>query len=170
DEIGLTQRDDDGFRLLPDGRPLTIIVDTAGQVPEESDVLELIRDSWGRIGVRLFTKPFVRRLFRNRVFGGNSTMPLPPGLDNRLPTAESTSVELAPVDQNDREWPNWGQFWQSRGVSGQAPDTPEGKAMLELLGRWTAAIDDASRRQVWEQMLALYTDQVFTIGTVAAGA
>src|SRR5439155_10240129 len=74
DEIGLVQRDTDGFRLLPDGRPLTIIVDTAGQVPEEGDVLELIRDSWRRIGVRLFTKPFVRDVFRNRVFAGDSIM------------------------------------------------------------------------------------------------
>ena len=168
DEIGLTQRDDDGFRLLPDGRPLTIIVDTAGQVPEESDVLELIRDSWGRIGVRLFTKPFVRDVFRNRVFAGNSIMSVWTGLDNGLPTAASTPAELAPVDQNDLEWPKWGQFWQSHGVSGQAPDTPEGRALLELLGRWTAATDDASRAEVWDQMLALYTDQVFTIGTVAA--
>ena len=32
DEVGLTKRDDKGFRLLPDGRPLTVIVDTAGQI------------------------------------------------------------------------------------------------------------------------------------------
>ena len=31
DEIGLTERDNKGIRLLPDGRPLTIIVETAGE-------------------------------------------------------------------------------------------------------------------------------------------
>ncbi|MEO0981005.1 MAG: ABC transporter substrate-binding protein, partial [Pseudomonadota bacterium] len=31
DEIGLTERNDDGVRLLPDGRPLEIIVETAGE-------------------------------------------------------------------------------------------------------------------------------------------
>ena len=45
DEIGLTQRDGEDFRLLPDGRPLSILVDTANQIPEESDVLELIREN-----------------------------------------------------------------------------------------------------------------------------
>ena len=70
DEIGLTKRDDEGFRLLPDGRPLTVIVDTSNQTSEESDVLELIRDDWAKIGVRLFTKPSVRDVFRNRIFDG----------------------------------------------------------------------------------------------------
>ena len=35
DEIGLTNRNDDGLRLLPDGRPLAIVVETTGQSPEE---------------------------------------------------------------------------------------------------------------------------------------
>ena len=47
----LTERSDDGLRLMPDGRPLQIIVETAGENTEEVDVLELIHDSWRRIGV-----------------------------------------------------------------------------------------------------------------------
>ena len=49
DELGLTKRDDDGMRLLPDGRPLQIIVETAGESTEESDVLELVRDTWAEL-------------------------------------------------------------------------------------------------------------------------
>ena len=49
DEIGLTKRDSDGFRLLPDGRPLTVIVDTSGLTSEEPDVLELIRGKSARV-------------------------------------------------------------------------------------------------------------------------
>ena len=48
DEIGLTKRDGRGVRLLPDGRPLEIIVETAGEDTEQTDVLELVRDSWLR--------------------------------------------------------------------------------------------------------------------------
>jgi peptide/nickel transport system substrate-binding protein len=90
------------------------------------------------------------------------------GLDNGLPTADSSPRELAPVDQNDLEWPKWGQYWQTRGVSGEPPDTPEGKTLLDLLARWTAATDNAVRTDIWEKMLTIFTDQVFTIGTVAA--
>ena len=168
DEMGLTQRDDEGFRLLPDGRSFTIVVDTAGQVPEESDVLELIRDSWGELGIHLFTKPFVRDVFRNRVFAGDSIMSVWTGLENGLPTAAFSPSELAPVDQNDLEWPKWGQYYETRGMSGQAPDLPEAKQLMALLDQWDSATDDAARADIWEKMLAIYTDQVFTIGTIAS--
>ncbi|MGH6891956.1 MAG: ABC transporter substrate-binding protein, partial [Dongiaceae bacterium] len=64
DEMGLTKRSDDGFRQLADGRPMVIIVDTAGESTEESDILQLVRDSWRKVGVDLFTKPSEREVFR----------------------------------------------------------------------------------------------------------
>ena len=44
DEIGLKERDSRGMRLLKDGRPVEIIVETAGEGAEHTDVLELVRD------------------------------------------------------------------------------------------------------------------------------
>jgi peptide/nickel transport system substrate-binding protein len=166
--VGLTRRGDGGFRLLPDGRLMTIIVDLAGQVPEESDVLEMIRDSWAELGVRLFTKPFARDVFRNRIFAGDSIMSVWTGLENGLPTAEFSPSELAPVDQNNLEWPKWGQYYQTHGLSGEPPSLPEAKELVELLDQWQAADDIAARAEVWEKMLSIFTNQVFTIGTVAA--
>ena len=46
DEMGLGKRDSRGTRMLPDGRPMEIIVETAGESTEQVDVLELIADSW----------------------------------------------------------------------------------------------------------------------------
>ena len=41
DEMGMTKRDGRGVRLLADGRPLEIIVETAGEETEHTDVLQL---------------------------------------------------------------------------------------------------------------------------------
>jgi peptide/nickel transport system substrate-binding protein len=169
DEIGLTKRDDGGFRLLPDGRPLTVIVDTSNQTSEEPDVLELIRDDWAKIGVRLFTKPSVRDVFRNRVFAGESVMSVWTGLENGLATADSNPGELAPVSQQSLEWPRWGQYWETGGASGEAPDLPKAKELMDLMAQWRSAEDSATRQAIWNRMLEIYTDQVFTIGTVANG-
>src|SRR3546814_20589878 len=49
DELGL-ERGSDGIRTLPDGRPLAIVVETAGESSEETDVLQLIHDSWLKAG------------------------------------------------------------------------------------------------------------------------
>jgi len=74
DEMGLTHRDDRGLRTLPDGRPLAIIVETAGENTEETDVLQLVHDSWLQIGVKLYSKPQSRDILRNRVFAGEAVM------------------------------------------------------------------------------------------------
>lgn len=45
DELGLDKRSSAGIRLLPDGQPVEIIVETAGEWREVADVLELISAS-----------------------------------------------------------------------------------------------------------------------------
>jgi len=46
DEVGLTKKDSQGFRLLPDGRPATIVVEHASEETEDNDALALIADNW----------------------------------------------------------------------------------------------------------------------------
>src|SRR5258708_30868100 len=76
DELGLANRDSAGMRLLPDGRPCAIVVENSGESREKSDVLELVRDSWRRVGVQLYSKPAQLTLFRRRVFSGDALMAL----------------------------------------------------------------------------------------------
>jgi peptide/nickel transport system substrate-binding protein len=167
DEIGLTQRDDDDIRLLPDGRPLEIIVEHTGQSPEESDVLELIRDGWNHAGISMFTKLSDRDTFRNRVFAGDTVMSVWTGLENGLPTPDMIPWELAPTSQQQLQWPMWGQYVEANGAAGQTVDMPEARKLQELLKDWYGASDTQTRESIWRDMLQLFTDQVFTIGTVA---
>ena len=57
DNLGLTKYNSRGVRLLPDGRPMEIIVETAGEDSEQADVLELVHDSWMQVGIKIYTKP-----------------------------------------------------------------------------------------------------------------
>ncbi len=166
DDIGLTKRNGDGLRLLPDGRPLEIVVDTAGESTEETDVLELIRDSWKAAGIALFSRPSTREVFRKRVFSGQSMMAVWPGLSNGLPTADMSPEELAPLKQEQLQWPLWGNYVESKGKGGEAPTLPEAKELLDLFGAWQRAPDRAERDRIWRRMLAIHADQQFTIGTV----
>ena len=72
DEIGLQRDGEDGPRRLPDGRLMEIIVESAGEGTEESDILRLIADSWAKLGISLFTKVEQREVFRNRIFAGET--------------------------------------------------------------------------------------------------
>jgi peptide/nickel transport system substrate-binding protein len=167
DEIGLTKRNSAGIRLLPNGKPLEIIVETAGESSEEADVLELIRSDFALIGIKMFTRPSQREVFRNRIFAGETAMSVWQGLENGLPTAGMSPWEIAPTSQQQLQWPQWGQFIETKGEAGEAADLPEAQALLDLLEQWRQAADEEAREQIWHEMLSIFTDQAYTIGTVA---
>ena len=167
DDIGLTKRNGDGIRLLPDGRPLEIIVETAGENLEESDVLELIRDSWRQIGVKLFTKPSQREVMRNRIFAGETVMSMFFGNENGIPTPYSSPEEFVPIHQQSLEWPMWGQYYETHGNAGEPVDMEEPKRLLELYEKWIAAKTREEKVAAWEEILKINADQVYTIGLIA---
>jgi peptide/nickel transport system substrate-binding protein len=43
---------------------------------------------------------------------------------------------------------------------------PEAARLVELLGEWRSAITTEERAAAWHEMLSIYTDQVFSIGTI----
>jgi len=167
DEIGLSERDRRGVRLLPDGRPVDLIVESAGESTEETDVLELIRDSWSKIGIKLHTKPLQREVFRNRIFAGRTQMAIWTGLENALPNVDMSPVELAPMKQHHLQWPKWGQYVQTKGLSGEPVDVPEAAELLDLYHAWERATGHTEREEIWHRMLQIHSDQVFTLGVIA---
>jgi peptide/nickel transport system substrate-binding protein len=167
DVIGLTKRTDDGVRLLPDGRPMEIVVEGSGESTEQSDVLELIRDSWRQAGIRLFAKPLQLTLFRRRVFSGETLMSIDKGIENGLANAASSPWEFAPTSQQQLEWPKWGQYYETKGMAGEAPDLPSAVRLKELYQAWLGATSPQAQTQTWQEILQVWADEVFSLGTVA---
>ena len=166
DEIGLTGRGSDGYRLLPDGRPLEIIVEAASEGSEYTDAMRLIKDSWRRIGVRLFQKNTRREMFRRRVYSGLTHIAMWSGIDYANVRAENPPLELAPTDQVQLQWSQWGLYHASKGRSGQKPTDPGAIRLIELLRRWEAAESAGQRQDAWRRMLEIYADRVYSIGIV----
>jgi peptide/nickel transport system substrate-binding protein len=167
DEIGLTERTSDGLRKLPDGRPLELVVETAGEETEQSDVLELVHESLLNLGIKIHTRPSQREVFRNRIFSGETLLSIWFGLENGIPTADMSPSEFAPTSQQQLQWPKWGQYYETKGQAGEPPDMPEAARLLELFEAWRAAPDVQKRREIWDQMLAIYSDQVYSIGLIS---
>ena len=167
DALGLTERDDRGVRLLPNGAPMEIIIETAGESTEQTDVLELIHDSWLDVGIKVYSKPLQREVLRNRIFAGTTLMSIWFGMENGLPTADMSPSELAPTDQNHLQWPKWGQYYQSNGKAGESIDMDIPRRLASLNESWVVAEDTKARETIWREMLDLFTDNVFTIGLVA---
>ncbi len=167
DELGLTERDDNNIRLLPDGRPLEIIVESAGEDSDQVDVLQLIGDSWIKLGVKLFTKPTRREVLRRHALAGSTIMSIWFGLENGVPTANSSPDELTPSRDDQLQWPKWGHNQISQGKGGEPVDLPIGKKLVALNNAWVEAKSDQERQNIWHNILEINADQVFTIGLVA---
>jgi peptide/nickel transport system substrate-binding protein len=169
DEMGL-KRGADGVRRLPDGRPMEIIVETAGESTEQTDVLEMIRETWREAGIKLFSKPQQRDVLRNRVFSGEALMSVWSGFENGIPTADTSPDELAPTSQQQLQWPRFGQHFETGGKSGEAPDIAEAVELMKLFGAWRRAATREERAKIWHRMLAIHSEQQFTIGVVSGVA
>lgn len=168
DAAGYDKRDSAGVRLLPDGRPMQIIVESAGESELETDVLELITDHWREIGVALFIRVSQRDIFRSRAMAGEVIMAAWTGMDNGVPTADMSPSALAPTADDQMAWPQWGTHYVTHGEAGTAPDHPEALAQLQRFKAWERSSTHAEKTAIWHEMLAAHADQVFAIGTVNA--
>ena len=169
DEAGYDKRDADGWRLLPDGRKMEIIVETAGESSQETDILQLITDHVSEVGIAMFVKPGQRDILRRRVGNGEVVMSTWEGLNRGLATPEMNPEELAPVSPVQGQWPSWGRYWETKGGAGEAPSLPEVQRLSELYKSWTIAATREDQEKIWSEMLSIFTDQVYTIGIVAGG-
>lgn len=167
DEMGLTERTPAGLRLLPDGRPMEFVVETAGERQEVENALAIVTDTWRELGIKLILRPLDRDILRNRVYAGVSMAAIWFGWDNGLPNTGTSPKYLAPTNQEFFAWPKWGQYYQTKGEAGEAPDLPSAQRLMELLYVWNHTTDTDKRRAVWDEMLGIHADQQFGIGILS---
>lgn len=167
DDMGLFMRNSAGIRLLPDGRPMEFVIETAGERQEVENALAIITDSWRDLGIKLIMRPLDRDILRNRVFSGVTMASVWFGWDNGIPQVYTPPSYLAPTDQTFLSWPKWGQFYQTRGRAGEPADIEAAERLMALSEAWDRATDDAERSRVWREMLQIHADQQFAIGILS---
>ncbi len=168
DEIGLTERGPNHVRLLPDGRPLEIVVENAGEDPQQVDMLELLAETWSEVGIRLLIRTTSREVMRNRTYAGEAQVTVWSGWDNGVAAADMSPGILAPTRQDTLNWPKWGQYYQTAGEAGEPVDMPEAEALMTLYEQWLSSTSAEERSRIWLEMLAIHADQQFIIGIVSS--
>ncbi len=168
DEMGLTERQGDGTRKLPDGRPLEIIVESAGERQSEIDALELIKEGWREIGIKLFVKPSQRDSLRNRAYSGDLVMAVWEGFENGLPTPATNPVGFVPASVDMFTWYGWGDYYETGGRTGEKIDYAPAQRLFDLYQAWLVSTSDEERTKIWHEILDIHADEVFSIGVVSS--
>lgn len=166
DEVGLARRAADGIRLLPDGRRLEFTIETAGESTEETDILDLIKQDLYAVGIKIYPRSTQRDVFRRRIVAGQTIMSAWAGMDNGLVSADMEPDALAPTSSAQFNWPRWGQFLETGGREGEAPDGAEVRELVALYNDWRASATQQQRRGIWQRMLQINAEQLFAIGVV----
>lgn len=167
DDMGFTIRRGDGIRILADGRPMRVLVETAGERQEVENALQIIADTWRDIGIELVMRPLDRDILRQHVFSGQTMAAVWFGWDNGIPTANTSPEYLAPRAQDFFAWPKWGQFYQTNGEAGEPVDMPKPARLMHLALEWEKSDNQAERVAIWEEMLKIHADEKYAIGILA---
>lgn len=163
DEMGLTSRDKDGFRLRPDGKTLTVVVEVMRDRFDFVDALELIKSYWEKVGVKTLIKAEERPLMFTRIraaehdaavyFTGGGLNPL---LEGRyiIPCANLTANVHAPL---------WGLWYATGGKSGEEPPK-EVKRQMELFDKARVTVSMSGQRKYMEEILKVNAQNLYVIG------
>jgi peptide/nickel transport system substrate-binding protein len=163
DEIGLDQKNDEGFRLRPDGEVLDITMLAVEAFGPWADVGELAAQYWQAVGVKAQVEVVERSLYYERMRANEMQI----GIWN-TGGAEHTFTYpywASAYSNGSRIGPVYGLWWTSGGQSGEEP--PEGplhRVMdLHEEGKGVLAEDRAALGQ---EIFRINCEELWTIGTI----
>ncbi len=117
DEMGLTERNSQGYRKRPDGKVLRLNIDSNEQTGCV-DGLQLVAQYWQRIGIKAELKIRKRSLWFDRVSAGLHDIDAWWALDREVPL---TRLALFPRTSRHALGAQWGLWYQTGGKDGEEP-------------------------------------------------
>ncbi len=163
DEVGLSRRDEENFRLRSDGKPLSLTIEvTVSPGGAQLDELELIKIYWEKAGIRTYIKNLERSLFTVRVSAG-----LP-----EISIWEASIINplfdpswIAPVFGD--HWPaEYVRWFSSDGKSGKKPVDENINRLVELWREASKTVDENERTKLVNEIIELHKENLWFVGTV----
>ncbi|MBI5668511.1 MAG: ABC transporter substrate-binding protein [Chloroflexi bacterium] len=160
DEMGMTERDGENFRLRPDGQPFSLIIsDVNDAIPEKMS--ELIKEYWDAVGIRTIVTATDRTLMGQQ-FTSGEYMVAGWAMDGAAESAVSIGVNGY---LQGWQWaPEWNAWYTSRGAEGEEP--PENvKRMFELY-RNVPIMSVEEQRAALTEIFDIWEEGLWRIGTI----
>lgn len=170
DKAGVTEKDADGFRTMPDGSALTIVLDVpAAVMPEWPTAASMVSDMWKEVGIRMSVNTIDRTLFYDRKLGAANEHDAGTwGGDGGLAVESIDPRWYMPFSAESIWATAWADFYTSDGVEGEEPDIPEALEQIELMWKHAQTPDPEERDEIFRQVLAIAKEQYWGIGICSA--
>jgi peptide/nickel transport system substrate-binding protein len=160
------QKDGNGIRLGPDGKPIAFQVEAATAQADQIDALNLIQGYWRKVGVDMQVKAEDRSLFITRK-NANEADALAWGGDGGLRDALLAPLYYLPFDTDSLFAAAWATWFRPRADAKTAPEEPTSaaaKQQMDLYRQLEATGDPAKQTELLRQILAIAAEQFWVMG------
>lgn len=168
DSLGLSKKDAEGFRLRTDGkgRLRVEITTVGGQFLQFTQIAEMMREQWRKIGIQAEVNEIERGLAITRI-GANeiqTTLWQNDGTEHFFVFPAHLFPFQAAGLGGSNMGPLWAQWFRSNGKQGKEPSAP----MQKLMTLWQKAfgVPEAERVQLGKELWRIAVEEQWAIGTV----
>ncbi len=165
DELGLTERDAEGFRMAPNGEKLLLIISATTSWPPETPVLmELVRGYWGSVGINATVAPEDGALWGTRHNNGEHDVAARGGHFGGGPVHPTLNANTFAL--SGWQWsPEWAKWLDTNGEEGSEPPD-EVKQLRVLRDQILGEADAEVRNTLMQQVFEIHMDNLWSIGLV----
>ena len=162
DDIGLDKRDAEGFRLMPSGKPLSLVVELTSDMPQWPAISELVKEYWDDVGVRTVLKVQNRELLGTRGGAGETQV---------YTWVVDGFSEYAFISGRGGNYlyswtwaPLWQSWWTSDGESGTEPPAE----MVEIFAKCESlpSLSPEEAELAAIEILDAFAENLWMIGTI----
>ncbi len=169
DEMGLQWDGNEQWRLRPDGKPLTVLLEYVDGEGPKGKVSEFLKEYWAELGINLSIKMVQRNFYQERGKANERDM----GVWHYGQTTEFAAyinpVKLSPPwsgygnPLSGSEWWNW---YNTGGEQGEKPPA-EVIRLLDVVFEWqTKAPGTPEYLALGKEMLTINLENLYVLGTV----
>lgn len=168
DEMGLDERDAEGFRLMPNGERLMFTIEYFDNETPKGPNVELVAQHWADLGIDARSRSISGELQGQRAPANLMDATIWHGdkaTDVLFPFQAQFFVPGSPGWERTK-WPLWGTWLDTAGEEGEEP--PE--QIKELRGWWDEMMfspDDDRRAELADKILGAQAENLWTIGTIS---
>jgi peptide/nickel transport system substrate-binding protein len=170
DKVGLDKKDAEGYRLRTDGKGrLRLEITTlGGQFLQFTQIAEMIREQWKKIGIDLVVQEVERSLAIKR--GAANEQQLSAWNNDGSEHLFTFPVHVFPysVDNLSSQGPLYARWFNSAGTQGKEPPP----RMRELMDKWRKAfsVPEEERIKLGKEVWQIAAEEVYAIGVIGMGA
>ncbi len=167
DEMGLTARDANGFRLRLNGKPFVVLLEYAPQ-GGPLQVHELTGRYWEAVGVRVLLKEVSSDLYRADTSGNKHDIAT--WRNGGVAVSIDTQLMVPPFGSylDIRTGVQWDQWVQSNGTEGIEPPA-DVKRLYDLAEEWKSyPLGSEENSRVGAEIIQIFADNFFEMGLVGA--